>query len=72
MPIDWKRRWQLFARFHPYEEPVIYVLPLCRPVIGKAVEVVAALLWQGDRFLICQRPAHKARGLLWGVCGRQG
>jgi len=30
----------------------------------KATEVVAALLWDGSRFLICQRPAHKARGLL--------
>ena len=28
------------------------------------IEVVAALIWDGDRFLICQRPAHKARGLL--------
>lgn len=27
-------------------------------------EVVAALIWEGDRFLACQRPAHKARGLL--------
>ena len=33
------------------------------------VEVVAALLWKGDRFLICQRPAHKARGLLWEFVG---
>ena len=32
-------------------------------------EVVAALVWQGDRFLICQRPAHKARGLLWEFVG---
>lgn len=32
-------------------------------------EVVAALIWQGDRFLICQRPAHKARGLLWEFVG---
>ena len=24
-------------------------------------EVVAALIWDGNRFLICQRPAHKAR-----------
>lgn len=31
--------------------------------------VVAALIWQGDRFLICQRPAHKARGLLWEFVG---
>lgn len=32
-------------------------------------EVVAALIWQGDRFLACQRPAHKARGLLWEFVG---
>lgn len=35
----------------------------------KATEVVAALIWKGDRFLICQRPAHKARGLLWEFVG---
>lgn len=33
------------------------------------VEVVAALIWDGDRFLACQRPAHKARGLLWEFVG---
>ena len=33
------------------------------------IEVVAALIWQGDRFLACQRPAHKARGLLWEFVG---
>ena len=32
-------------------------------------EVVAALLWDGDKFMICQRPAHKARGLLWEFVG---
>ena len=32
-------------------------------------EVVAALVWQGDKFMICQRPAHKARGLLWEFVG---
>jgi len=32
-------------------------------------EVVAALIWQGGKFLICQRPAHKARGLLWEFVG---
>ena len=32
-------------------------------------DVVAALIWQGDRFLICRRPAHKARGLLWEFVG---
>ena len=33
------------------------------------VEVAAALIWNGDRFLICQRPAHKARPLLWEYVG---
>lgn len=33
------------------------------------IDVVAALIWQGDRFLACQRPAHKARGLLWEFVG---
>lgn len=33
------------------------------------VQVVAALIWQEDRFLICQRPDHKARGLLWEFVG---
>ncbi len=33
------------------------------------VEVVAALIWNGDRFLVCQRPANKARGLLWEFVG---
>ena len=32
-------------------------------------EVVAALIWDNDRFMVCQRPAHKARGLLWEFVG---
>ena len=32
-------------------------------------EVVAALIWDGDKFMACQRPAHKARGLLWEFVG---
>ena len=32
-------------------------------------EVVAALIRQGETFMICQRPAHKARGLLWEFVG---
>ena len=32
-------------------------------------EVVAALIRQGEKFMICQRPAHKARGLLWEFVG---
>ena len=35
----------------------------------KQVEVVAALIWQEDRFLICQRPAQKARALQWEFVG---
>ena len=32
-------------------------------------EVVAALIWDKDKFMICQRPTHKARGLLWEFVG---
>jgi len=32
-------------------------------------QVVAALIWDGERFMICQRPAHKMRGLLWEFVG---
>lgn len=35
----------------------------------KITEVVAALIWDGDKFLACQRPAHKTRGLLWEFVG---
>lgn len=35
----------------------------------KAIEVVAALIWEDGKFLICQRPANKARGLLWEFVG---
>ena len=33
------------------------------------VEVVAALIWDKDTFLICQRPTNKARALLWEFVG---
>lgn len=33
------------------------------------VEVVAALIREKNRFMICQRPAHKTRGLLWEFVG---
>ncbi len=32
-------------------------------------EVVAALLWENQRFLICRRPPHKARGNLYEFVG---
>ena len=32
-------------------------------------DVVAALIWDQDRFLASHRPAHKARALLWEFVG---
>ena len=32
-------------------------------------EVVAALIWRGEKFLICQRPAYKGNALLWEFVG---
>lgn len=36
---------------------------------NRVTQVVAALIWDGKKFMICQRPAHKARGLLWEFVG---
>jgi len=33
------------------------------------VEAVTALIWNKNKFMICQHPAHKARGLLWEFVG---
>lgn len=33
------------------------------------VEVVAALIWRGEKFLACRRPENKARALLWEFVG---
>lgn len=44
------------------EKEITYALELI-------TEVVAALIWDGNRFLICQRPESKARGLLWEFVG---
>ena len=33
------------------------------------LDVVAALIWKEDKFLICQRPATKARALMWEFVG---
>ena len=38
--------------------------------MNKTIHVVAALIQEDfGKFLICQRPAHKARGLLWEFVG---
>ena len=46
--------------------PAISTLVLSRK---KPIDVVAALIWEKDKFLICQRPADKTRGLLWEFVG---
>ena len=33
------------------------------------IDVVAAMIWQEGRFLLCRRPAQKARGLQWEFVG---
>jgi 8-oxo-dGTP diphosphatase len=33
------------------------------------VEVVAALIWENDKFMICRRPAHKSNALLLEFVG---
>ena len=38
-------------------------------MLSKMIEVVAALIWKKNKFMICQRPAHKTRGLLWEFVG---
>ena len=47
----------------------ISTLVLTQKKAQAPVDVVAALIWQKDKFLICQRPATKARGLLWEFVG---
>lgn len=48
-----------------------HTAPLSTTVLTrkKPIDVVAALIWEKDKFLICQRPAHKTRGLLWEFVG---
>ncbi len=50
---------------------MLRVSPISTTVLArkKPVDVVAALLWEKDKFLICQRPAHHTRGLLWEFVG---
>lgn len=35
----------------------------------QVTEVVAALIWNGARFMVCQRPPQKARGMMWELVG---
>lgn len=38
-------------------------------MVNKMVEVVAALIWDNGKFMICRRPQNKARALLWEFVG---
>ena len=52
-------------------QDTVMVSPISPMVLSrkKPIDVVAALIWEKDKFLICQRPAHKTRGLLWEFVG---
>jgi len=39
------------------------------PPNPRIIEVAAALIWQKDRFFVCQRPENKARARLWEFPG---
>lgn len=71
-------KWQVHVRdTRASEAPIacaegsITVSPISAAVLirKKITDVVAALLWEKDKFLICQRPANKARGMLWEFVG---
>lgn len=34
-------------------------------MMTQMTEVVAAMIWDKDKFMICQHPPHKTCGLLW-------
>ena len=38
-------------------------------MVKTVIDVVAALLWNENKFMICQRPERKTRGLLWEFVG---
>lgn len=49
--------------------PPISTVVLVQDKAGLPIDVVAALIWEKDKFLICQRPTTKARGMLWEFVG---
>lgn len=49
--------------------PPISTVVLIQDKSDLPIDVVAALIWEKDKFLICQRPANKARGMLWEFVG---
>ena len=70
LPNDVKEFWLGVIRGYSISKDVYDLLDyLNRRRNMKITEVVAALIWNGDKFMICQRPVHKARGLLWEFVG---
>lgn len=49
--------------------PPVSAMVLVQNHTTHPTEVVAAMIQQGNRFLLCQRPACKARGLMWEFPG---
>lgn len=45
------------------------IIPIRKRGEAAMMEVTAAVIWRGDRFLICQRPREKYCGLLWEFPG---
>ena len=65
------RNWKAGTETLETVEGSVTVSPISAMVLTrkKPIDVVAALIWEKDKFLICQRPAHKTRGLLWEFVG---
>lgn len=82
--VQWPLGWPCFVEgpprygaFYVQKKRISLYNPREFGILGKEfrkegnylTEVVAALICQGDKFMICQRPAHKTRGLLWEFVG---
>jgi 8-oxo-dGTP diphosphatase len=60
---------QNFSVHEAYQAVCGIVDIYCPVKVRTMVEVVAALIWDGERFMICQRPKSKARAMLWEFVG---
>lgn len=55
--------------FHRLERGTCYLLVVVNNQSSKHLRVIAALIEQDGRLLVCQRPAHKLHGGLWEFPG---
>ena len=76
-------KWNVYVKGHKAGtkiletvESSVTIPPISTLVVGRdkhstgtPVDVVAALLWDEKKFMICQRPEGKSRGLLWEFVG---